>query len=99
MAQVVGRGGAHTKYSLYDAAERVPLVVRWPGVSQSGTVSHAAVELVDLMPTWLEAAGLEVPAYLPGRSVRPLLLDVRSGHNLSGQVQPLAEVVQTLPSS
>ena len=71
--RVAGRGGAHTKYSLYDAAERVPLIVRWPRVSQPGIVSHAAVELVDLMPTWLEAAGLEVPAYLPGRSVRPLL--------------------------
>jgi arylsulfatase A-like enzyme len=36
-------------------------------------VSHAPVELVDLMPTWLEAAGLPVPCMLPGRSLRPLL--------------------------
>jgi len=67
------RGGGHTKYCLYDSAMRVPLIVRWPGVSRAGLVSHAAVELIDLLPTWLEAAGIEIPAYLPGRSLRPLL--------------------------
>jgi arylsulfatase A-like enzyme len=67
------RGGAYTKYSLYDAALRVPLIVRWPGVSRPGLVSPAPVELVDLMPTWLAAAGLEIPPLLPGRSLRPLL--------------------------
>jgi arylsulfatase len=68
-----GHGGAHTKYSLYDSAVRVPLIVRWPGVSRPGLVSHAAVELIDLMPTWLDAALAEAPPYLPGCSLRPLL--------------------------
>ncbi|MDQ3701100.1 MAG: sulfatase-like hydrolase/transferase, partial [Chloroflexota bacterium] len=68
-----GHGGAHTKYSLYDSAVRVPLIVRWPGVSRPGVVSHAAVELIDLMPTWLDAARAAAPPYLPGRSLRPLL--------------------------
>lgn len=67
------RNRAHTKYCLYERAVRVPLLVRWPEVSRPGLVSHALVELVDLMPTWLEAAGLPVPAMLPGRSLRPLL--------------------------
>ena len=67
------RNRAHTKYCLYESAVRVPLLLRWPGVSRPGLVSHAPVELVDLMPTWLEAAGLPVPDMLPGRSLRPLL--------------------------
>jgi arylsulfatase A-like enzyme len=67
------RAGAYTKYSLYDSAVRVPLIVRWPGVSRPGLVSHAPVELVDLMPTWLAAAGVDVPPLLPGRSLRPIL--------------------------
>lgn len=67
------RGRGHTKYCLYDSAIRVPLIVRWPGVSRAGLVTHAPVELVDLLPTWLEAAGLPAPAMLPGRSLRPLL--------------------------
>ena len=71
--RVAGHCGGHTKYSLYDSAVRVPFLVRWPGVSRPGLVSHAAVELIDLMPTWLDAAGLEAPPILPGRSLRPLL--------------------------
>jgi len=67
------RAGAHTKYCLYESSVRVPLIVRWPGVSQAGLVSRAPVELIDLMPTWLEAAEIPVPAMLPGRSLRPLL--------------------------
>jgi len=67
------RGGGHTKYCLYESAIRVPLLVRWPGVSQAGLVSSAPVELIDLLPTWLEAAGLPVPNFLPGRSLRQLL--------------------------
>ncbi len=67
------RGGGHTKYCLYDSAMRVPFIVRWPGVSQAGLVSTAAVELVDLLPTWLEAANVPLPPFLPGRSLHPLL--------------------------
>ncbi len=67
------RGRGFTKYSLYDSAVRVPLLVRWPGLSKAGSVSEAPVELVDLLPTWLDAAGVDVPPYLPGRSLRPLL--------------------------
>jgi len=67
------RGGGHTKYCLYDSAIRVPFIVRWPGAGRPGLVSDAPVELIDLMPTWLEAAGVAVPDMLPGRSLRPLL--------------------------
>lgn len=65
------RQRSHTKYCLYEAALRVPLIVRWPD-GKPGVVSHAPVELIDLMPSWLEASGLPVPEYLPGRSLRPL---------------------------
>ena len=54
------------------AAVRVPLIVRWPGL-KSGQVLDTPVELVDLMPTWLEAAGLDVPDTMPGQSLYPLL--------------------------
>jgi len=66
------RNNAHTKYCMYDSAVRVPLIVRWPGLNQ-GQVLDTPVELVDLMPTWLEVAGVGVPGTMPGRSLRPLL--------------------------
>ena len=67
------RNRAHTKYCLYESAVRVPFIVRWPGIGTPGHVSDAPVELVDLMPTWLEAAGCPVPGILPGRTLSPLL--------------------------
>ena len=47
--------------------------MRWPGVAKAGTVSEALVSTIDLLPTFLDAAGLPIPDRLPGRSLRPLL--------------------------
>jgi arylsulfatase A-like enzyme len=57
----------------YDGAVRVPLIISWPGHFVQGVVSEALVELVDVMPTLLEAAGLVVPEHVQGRSLRPIL--------------------------
>jgi len=59
--------------ALYDEAARVPLVVSWPGRFRAGLRADALVELVDLAPTLLEAAGLDVPAAMQGRSLLPIL--------------------------
>lgn len=61
------------KATLYDGGTRVPLIVRWPGVARAGHVSADLVTLTDLAPTILEAAGLDVPADMTGRSLRALL--------------------------
>lgn len=65
------------KANLYDAGVRVPLAVRWPGVSRAGTTVDALVSLTDLAPTLLEAAGLRPPAAMTGRSLVPLLKQTR----------------------
>lgn len=57
----------------FDSLVRVPLIISWPALFQSGVQSKAMVELVDLAPTLLEAAGLEVPATIQGKSLVPLL--------------------------
>jgi arylsulfatase len=56
----------------YDEAVRVPLVMSWPGELQAGLRQPALVELLDLAPTLLEAAGLPVPSAMQGRSLLPL---------------------------
>jgi hypothetical protein len=50
----------------------VPLIVRLPGVS--GRVVTAPVRHVDIVPTVLDALGLEVPGDLAGRSLWTLAL-------------------------
>ena len=71
----VGDHGApfpRAKNSTYESGLKVPFLVRWP----DQTVAHKderLVSTIDLMPTILDAAGIEVPAGLPGASLRPLM--------------------------
>lgn len=50
------------KWNLYDAGMRVPLLVSWPDRVKQGAVSRAMVSLVDLLPTFVEAAGTKINA-------------------------------------
>jgi arylsulfatase A-like enzyme len=50
----------------------VPLLVRGPGV-KAGGVPRELVANIDLAPTFLDLAGLEVPPSMQGRSLAPLL--------------------------
>ena len=47
----------------------VPLIFSRPGKIQSDIVSSALVELVDLAPTILDAAGIDIPYYMQGKSL------------------------------
>lgn len=64
----------------YDGLVRVPLIFAWPGRIRNNLMSDALVELVDVAPTLLDAAGLELPQYMQGRSLMPLLTGVSNGH-------------------
>jgi N-sulfoglucosamine sulfohydrolase len=58
------------KASLYDAGSRVPLAIRWPkGVREPGREVNAFVNLSDLAPTFLEAAGLAPPQMMTAHSL------------------------------
>jgi arylsulfatase len=59
--------------SVYGEMIRVPLVLWGPGRVPKGVKVEEAVELIDVMPTLLEYAGLPVPAAAQGQSLRPLL--------------------------
>lgn len=63
------------KLHVYEGGIRVPGIVRWPGVTEPGTVVQDAVSGVDLLPTLCGAAGVELPAdsSLGGADVAPIL--------------------------
>ena len=56
----------------YEGLVRVPLMLAWPREIRGGQVSDALVELTDLAPTLLEAAGEPVPEWMQGRSLLPM---------------------------
>lgn len=57
------------KASLYDAGSRVPLAIRWPKTIRKASRVKSFVNLSDLAPTFLEAAGLRPPPEMTGRSL------------------------------
>ncbi|MGD2175580.1 MAG: sulfatase-like hydrolase/transferase, partial [Candidatus Brocadiaceae bacterium] len=52
----------------YDSGTHVPMIVRWPGHLQPGTVNDRLLSTMDLGPTVLSIAGLEIPAHMQGRA-------------------------------
>jgi arylsulfatase A-like enzyme/Flp pilus assembly protein TadD len=77
----LGEHGEKTHgFFIYNATMHVPLIIRLPGQSAGQTTvqtkTHTApdpVSTVDLMPTMLSAAGIEVPAQVQGTNLLPVL--------------------------
>ncbi len=64
------------KGSLYEGGTRVPLIVRWPGVTKAGSVCDVPTIHVDLYPTLLEIATASKPEHvLDGESLVTLFRD------------------------
>ncbi|SVC65344.1 uncharacterized protein METZ01_LOCUS318198, partial [marine metagenome] len=64
---------ARGKVTVYEGGMRVPYVVRWPGVTKANHRSKALVSTIDLLPTFMDAAGSAKPKGLPGQSLRSVL--------------------------
>ena len=64
---------ARGKVTVYEGGMHVPYVVRWPGVAKANHRSKALVSTIDLLPTFMNAAGSPTPKGLPGKSIRPVL--------------------------
>ena len=65
--EMAGHHGIWQKQCFYEPAVKVPLMLRLPS-RETGRVAEN-VSLVDVLPTLLEAAGLEIPSDLPGDSL------------------------------
>lgn len=68
-----------SKTQLYDAGTRVPLAVQWPARMEKGREITDFVNLSDLAPTFLRAAGIEVPDQMTGRPLLEVLLASKAG--------------------
>ena len=52
----------------YDSGIHVPLIARWPGHIQAGRVSDQLVSTIDLAPTALSLAGVNIPSHMQGQA-------------------------------
>ena len=93
--------GAHQfaqKTVFYDEAARIPFIVSMPGTVSPGTTKKLVNVGIDTFPTMLDFAGLTIPSYLKGLSVKPVLEDtglnnwrdyiVISNHMVQGAIPP-----------
>ncbi|RPJ56252.1 MAG: twin-arginine translocation signal domain-containing protein [Acidobacteria bacterium] len=77
LVAIMGDNGASQfrgKGTLYEFGIRVPLLIRWPGQIKAGWSSDELISGEDLAPTFLEAAGLQPPREMTGRSFLNLLV-------------------------
>ena len=68
------------KGNVYDSGARVPLAVRWGDRVKGGQVLEDFVSLTDLAPSFLSAAGLEIPSSMTGND---LLARLQGGNKAS----------------
>ncbi len=47
------------KITAYDGGTRVPMIVKWPGVTQANQITSAPIIIEDIFPTVLEMAGVK----------------------------------------
>ncbi len=74
----LGDNGAtvrHGKTTSYEPGVQVPLIIRRPGSAGAGRVRSELVSMIDIMPTVLAAAGVDVPPEVEGCSLTALLGD------------------------
>ena len=69
-----------SKWTLYDAGTRIPLLVSWQGFIQKGVRTEAMVSWVDLIPTLIDLAGGEVPQDIDGKSFGDVLIGRKKTH-------------------
>lgn len=73
-----------SKQSANEGGTRQPTMFSWPGVIKPGNRGEQLCSSVDIVPTALAAAGMEVPKELPGYNLLPILK--------SGEATPRQEV-------
>ena len=64
-----------TKGKPFSTAFRIPFIISGPGVKKPGLVCDALVSSVDLAPTILDLAGIEIPDYMKGKSMADWYFD------------------------
>src|SRR5579875_79498 len=61
------------KRLMHEPSIRIPLNIRYPKLIRQGAVNTAMVLNLDIAPTILQLAGVQVPEYMQGRSLLPFL--------------------------
>ena len=65
------------KWTNFEGGIRVPCIMRWPGTIKPGSKNSQITGIIDLLPTFCDLAGSEVPVGINGVSFAPSMLGIR----------------------
>lgn len=68
----LGQRGWFDKRWMYEQSMRMPLIIKWPGITKA-RFSETLVQNLDYAPTFLEMAGINIPAEIQGKSLVSIL--------------------------
>ena len=69
----LGDHGWFDKRFMYEESLQMPFLIRFPERIKSGEICKDIATNVDFAPTFLDYAGLQIPSYMQGTSMRPIL--------------------------
>ena len=69
----LGEHGWFDKRFMYEESFQMPFLVRYPKEIRPASICNDIICNVDFAPTFLDLAGLKIPNYMQGESIRPLL--------------------------
>lgn len=69
----LGDHGWYDKRFMYEESLRMPFVVRYPRAIKAGSSTKDIALNVDFAETFLDYAGIEIPEYMQGTSLRPVM--------------------------
>ena len=73
----LGEHGWFDKRFIYEESFQMPFLVRYPQAIKPDSLCEDFACNIDFAPTFLDFAGLTIPSYMQGRSLRPLCLGSR----------------------
>ncbi|MFN3191961.1 MAG: sulfatase [Aureliella sp.] len=75
----LGEHGWYDKRWMFEESFRMPFLVRWPNQIEAGSRPTELIQNIDYAPTFLELAGVEIPAEVQGNSLLPLMRGQSNG--------------------
>jgi len=69
----IGHASTAVHATMYDEVLKIPFLIYAPGCSSGSRIIETQVSQIDIMPTLLDIAGLDIPDSVQGRSLRPFL--------------------------
>lgn len=80
----LGEHGWFDKRWMFEESLKMPFAVRWPGSIKPNSKPKAMIQNIDYAPTFLEIAGVDIPAEIQGKSLVPVMKD---------ETQPLRDAI------